>query len=746
MKYIGLYIRAALISAAVLFSHAGLAQQLSNAKVPVSLKDAFQARFSAPNYCIEKTSLYLKVKNPDNKPTDALNLLEGQTEAASQKSSGLQINYVFPTQLMAYCYAQIEEYPQVLQLLTPLLSSSNLFTARIRTLNILALEIPEEERPQFSNQFLLSALHEALQKIQQSPFNGSTDLSINLLFTISKLSIESNQYRDANIALEQAKELLKNNPNSRLQAWLAYYYGIYYEQINQQRLAISSLMSANKLSDKQGFTKLSGEVKTRIADMYQQKHRFSRAIDFASQRVELYMNTKNTIKQADSLIQIAILKRKNKENNQALIYLFNALELVQNKSKSDLLAHVFLELGQTYATNNNEQTKQKDLELAQKYLQNARYHFTQLNKPRQQIESLLMLAQLNIVNDDPALAILQLEKVLYLSTEKYHSLRVKAFEKLALSYEITGNHEQAILHFKNFHSLQNRIKERLFRLQQLQITEQLQLFEQTQQQKQLENENTELQKNSNRFRAFTYSLFALFILAACALFYTLINNKKLQKQNELSRQKLASHIRTKLPSQQTDTNHFNYFYRGNPLFYALVNVPFLNSLNELFGILAADKIEQKLGEALQIYFGSSVGIFQIRDNQILFISEQKVHQNAALFAQKIEQFFNSFAERHNLQKSISIGLVAFPFLNNASRAINPTRILNLSSLALFGASQIRESKKQSSWVELFAIDNLQPAFFDGDLWVLGQTAIKKGIVKINSSHNDHLIKWPELDK
>ena len=57
---------------------------------------------------------------------------------------------------------------------------------------------------------------------------------------------------------------------------------------------------------------------------------------------------------------------------------------------------------------------------------------------------------------------------------------------LALSYEITGNHQQAILYFKDFYGLQNRIKEHQFKLQQLQISEQLQLFENTQQQKQLE--------------------------------------------------------------------------------------------------------------------------------------------------------------------------------------------------------------------------------------------------------------------
>ncbi|MFT5559849.1 MAG: hypothetical protein ACI9RZ_002337, partial [Sphingobacteriales bacterium] len=52
---------------------------------------------------------------------------------------------------------------------------------------------------------------------------------------------------------------------------------------------------------------------------------------------------------------------------------------------------------------------------------------------------------------------------------------------------------------------------------------------------------------------------------------------------------------------------------------------------------------------------------------------------------------------------------------------------------------------QNSWVELYAIDNLPPAFFDGDLSRLGQIAITKGLVKIHSSNSNYLFTWPELE-
>ncbi|PKG38514.1 tetratricopeptide repeat protein [Psychromonas sp. Urea-02u-13] len=718
------------------FSPAILAIELLDAHIPAPLKNAYHGRYKAPEICIETSKGYIK-----NQQAFDMN-----SAPITDESDELANNGALPVQLLAFCYAQIEEYQQAYLLLSSLLKQQTFSHEQLRTLNILASEIPEEKRLEFSNQLLIKIFTTSLKKLEASPFVNAPNLEVQLLLTITKLSLQSNQYRSANLALESAKTLLKNKQNTKLHGWLTYYYGLYYEKINQQQLAVSNLFTADKLAEKHNFIKLSGQAKKSIADLYQKKHLFSRAIDFASRRVELYIQTNNTIKQAGSLIQLAILKKQNNEKNQALIYLFNALELIQNKKNSSLLAHIYLELGRTYSGHVTNKDKQKERLLAQKYLQNARYHFTRLKEVRYQIESLLLLARLNIINDDPALAILQLEKILRLSAGNYPTLRVQAFEMLASSYEITGNHQQAILHFKNFHALQNSIKERLFTLQQLQINEQLQLVERTQQQRQLEIENNDLQNTNARFKTLTYGAITLLVISLLSFFYILICNRKLTESDSRSQRQLSFHPRTKLPSQQAQGNEFNYIYHDEPLYYALVNIPFLSQLNELSGIFSGAKLERKLGQALTIFFTNSADIFQIRDNQILFISKQKGHQSAQDFTVKIEQFFMLFTEKYDLPNNISIGIVAFPFLNNVSRAITPTRMLNLSSLALFGASQLRDHYQGNSWLELYAIDNLQPAFFDGDLWTLGQLAIQKGVVKINSSHQNHTFYWPELDK
>ena len=729
MKYIGLFMRTLCTVLLLLLSHMTAALELLDTKLPPALKQAYDTRYYDPLSCLDEIEQYMAQK-----------ALAGGFARGSQEELKTRLLYAPPTHLQAFCYAQIEDYPSALNLLQPLLKKPSVSTDEITTLNLIALEIPQEERPQLTNQLLLEILYDVVQK----PLAKSSNQSVTLQLTIAHLSLQINRYHDTYTALEEAQQLLKANKNNRLHAWLAYYYGLYYEQINQPQLAISYLLSANKLADKHAFIKLSGQVKNSIAGIYQEKHRFPIALNFAGQQVELYQGTKNKIKQAASLIYYALLKRQNNENNQSLIYLFNALELIENYKHSALLAHLYLELGHTYLNSKNEERNY--LNLAQKYLENARFQFTRLNKPRYQIESLLLLAKLNMLNQDPALAILQLEKILQLSEGRYLSLRVQAFELLALNYEMTGNHQQAILHFKNFHALQELIKEHLFELQQLQISEQLQLFEKTQQQKQLEIKNTQLQETADLYKMLTFSSLSLLTLISLLFFYTLKRNKKLNYAHQDAQQRLAFHPRTKLPFQYVESNHFQYIYHNKPLYYALLNIPFLSQLNELLGTYGAMKIERKLGEELKMYFADNVDIFQFRGNQILFIAEQKEYENAGHFAQYIEDFFTFFCTQQQLASAVSCGVVAFPFLNSASRALNPSQTLNLSSLALFAASQIREQKQESSWVELYAIDNLQPAFLNGDLWRLGQIAIDKGIVKIHSSHPGFKFNWPNHPK
>jgi len=723
--------------------------EMIDAVFPAKLKNSYKMRQLQPLSCIKTTTAFIKevklISAAANNATTEETLADAwDTEQQTSTSTSIQASPSnASTQLLATCYFELEDYEQSLALLMPLLKTPSVTSDEMRTLTLIANNVPESERPQLSNEMLISMLTNSLSIIEKENNFESTNLINTLNFGIVKLALESNQYQLANTALTKARENIKGVKDAESNAWLAYYYAHYYDQINQHQLAISYFLAANSIADRLTLTKLSSLVKESLSTLYQQKHRYKQAIKFANQRVNLLLHSENYVQQADSLLKLAILKRENKEFNQALIYLFNALDLVEKKN-SLLVANIYLELGKSYSSFPDE--LEKNTNFAQKYLQNARRQFQRLNKLEKETESILLLAQLNIRNKDTGLAILQLEEVLILAKNKFPELRVAAFEMLALSYELAGDHQKANFYFKSFHELQNTIKERVFTLQQLKIDEQFQLIEQTQQQIQLETANNQLLLKNNLFQSVAYWASSLFLLALLIIFFILFKYKKLIKLERLTHKKMQYHPRTLLPAHHSQMKNSDLAYQGKPLFYALVHIPFLNDLNEFKGLFTAESLEKTLGKKLSTHFSPNTRVSQVRDNQLLFISEQDQHGNAEKFAQNIAQFFKTFAKTHSLNELVSSGVVAFPFLNNVSRAISPERMLNLTSLALFGACQLREKTQESSWLELYAIEKIQPAFFDGDLWLLGQAGIRNGIVKLKSSHQEISIKWPEINK
>lgn len=733
MKNIGLYMRISVALMLLQFSYTAAAFELNSANIKMALREASNARYSDPLTCITQTKQYIEQQKH-------FKVNSWPRHSANKEDNSFPIEAI---QLLSFCYTQLENYDAAINILLPLLQRHDLSANNIGILNLIALTIPQKYRPTLPNSELLGLLIEAETELKQPPYTNSSTLSIELLFSIVKLSLQENQYQQAINGLEEIKKRTNDKKNIKYQAWLSYFYGVYYDQINQSQLANSAFLQANKQANKHNLIELSGVVKKRLIEVYRKKYRLSIAMDFAKQRIELYLDTKNNIKQADSLIELAVLKRQKKQNNQSLIHLFNALELIHNNKHSVLLAHIYLEIGRTYLSSENDHNH---LLLAQKYLQNARYHFKRLNYPRYQFESLLLLAKLNIINKDPALAIIQLEKILDASDQQLFSLRVQAFEMLALSYELTGNLQLAILHFKNFHALQNRIKQRLLELQQLQISEQLQLFEKTQNQEQLEAQNTQLQEVNSTQRRLAHSALLLLLLVSILYFYTLNRNKNLNRNNRYKERQLGFHKRTKLPLQYARQHNFSSIYTGDPLYYALLHLPFLNNITELKGVNEGNKIEHRLGVALKKQFMDNMHLFQLRDNQILLITQQSEYYDVQQLVQTIQRFFESFTKINNIESSIACGVVAFPFLSNAPRAISATRTLKLSALAMSAANQIRLTSQESSWVELTAIDNLQPAFLDGDLWRLGQVAVDKGLIKINSSQSDFIFTWPIQNK
>jgi len=731
MRYINLFIYT---FALLLFSKNATALALIDAKVPSSLQNAYDMRYQDPLQCISAVNTYLfqqKAFTRNNK--------SAKTHGTTKKP--LTLLYVLPTHLQAFCYSQIEDYPNALKLLQPLFKKTVLSLEDLTTLSLIALEIPEKKRPQFSNLYLLKTLKNIdPKKVKLSPY-----MKVLSALTIAHLALKEDNYHLAFFTLEQARAIPNKTP--RLNAWVSYYYGVYYSKIDQPQLAIYSF----QLAGESGFINLNGLAKKGVIDVYTSKHRFQTALNYAAEYIDIYYATKNIVKQANGLINYAILKRKSNQYNRSLIYLFNALELIQhnssnnkNKNRKSLLAKIHLELGHTYLL---ERAKNlNNLQLSERYLRNALMHFKALNNREKQIEALLLLAKLQIIKHSPVNAITELNNLLKIAKSEYPALRIQAFKMLASTYKEANNLTKSVEFYSKYIALEETLKNKQFTLQQLQVTEQLQLFKIDKQRKDLEIGYENLLQEIGMYKMASYTLITFLLLVAFLCFYIFRRHGSLNHAHQYAQQRLSVHPRTNLPFQYADSNHFQYTYHEEPLYYALLNIPFLSQLNELLGTHGAMKIEKRLGERLQAEFNDNTDVFQFRGNQILFIAKQTKYATADLLANEIEAFFNQFCEEHELSAQVSCGIVAYPFLNKAPRAFSASRTLNLSSLALFAASQIRKKEKQSSWVELHAIENLQPAFFNGDLWQLGYKAIEKSLIKINSSHPGFPLNWPQSNK
>ncbi len=696
------------------------------------LHQAFQNRYLNPKRCI------ILMKNYINNSARYNNIAKNKKTLTNQGHN--------PILLLAFCYIQLDQYSKAVKLLSPFLSGQNVSKNTIEALSLMAIEIPEDERLNMTDQQLYKLTKHQLSGIKDVTLANKSKLKISLQFTLIQLALSVNDFKSAGHFMDIIKAELEKHKNIYGNTLLDFYYGVYYVSINQQQVGLGYLLHANKLAEYNKYIGLNSRIKTTISQLYQQKYQFELAGTFAAQNVDIQMRTKNQIKQAESLINLAILKRQNKQYNTAIIYLFNTFELISGEGNVNIFAELFFELGKNYAAEFEENHLAKTLELADKYLQNARADFTKIGKTKSEIKTLLLLSKLNIDKKEIALAILQLKKALFISGSNYPMLRIQAYEMLASSYEVTGNHKLAILNFKKFYTLQTKIKANLFRLQQLQISEQLYLFKKNQKHRELENKNKKLNQKNMKIAA--NILFYQWIVAISILLiiYLLTKIYQFNRRQKTASELLSFHRRSSLPTQDIQDNHYTTLYIGKPLYYALIHVPYLSHLNLLKGLFKGKKIESRLGKLLLKDFKGKADIFHIRDDQLLFISEQALHKDAIDLILKIEQFFIMFADKYCLSGNISIGLTAFPFLQHAEKAVNSERTIDIISLALYGAKQLQAQSHEMSWVEFSAIDKLSPAFIDGNLWSIAQKGINKGIIKVRSSHPHLVIDWPEIKK
>ncbi|RJG51201.1 tetratricopeptide repeat protein [Motilimonas pumila] len=710
------------------------AQDIINMDLNRELGAAYQLHRKAPLQCIEivdeflsenKTQLQQSRNAFNNK--DSFSLSSDNTQA---------IIHAF--QIKSICYSKLK----------------NLDQAQV---NIeIAIELAQVNKQLFElahSQLLFGQLLfdqaqkpiEALRQVQQASLQAESlsgdetaNLQLAIHLALADFYTQKDKFQQANQELEAAKSIANKLGQAPLIAWVNFYWGRYYIRISQPQLALSHYVDAKSMAENTQDQELIARATHEISDIYRIQGKLDKALHYANLSASAYQELEDERELAHALIYMAILHRKNQEYSLSMVYFGNAEDLLTNLKDVPGIALCYFEMGKTFL-------KMHSVDEARDALNTARFQFKKLDDTKRLADTLLLLGRLNIEQGEAGIARIQLEKVLAISESlALLEQRERAYELLAAAYELTGHYRKAIENFKQFHALQTKIKQLEFTLEQNKFNEQYQLIERTQQITVLEQDNQKLSDKLQIFLTVTVVIAALLFV----LFYRYTSNwlklKHLKNSNRQLNQQLNQHPSTLLPlftdQVQQSLTHTNQ--RPAEIF-CLLTVPFLNEIYQQFGVLKAQRIEKEFGMFLQTRQKTGETFYQVKDNQLLFICPREPEHNPAKIADKLAQKVDEFASKHDLNTRIAMGMIGFPFLPKAPGAIDHKRGVDLAYLALLGAQQLQVQHEQT-WLELYAIDCPQAAFFNGDIWQLGQQAIAKGLVKVNCNGDKTLLSWPLL--
>ena len=128
----------ALLSCLLLsISHSVWAIGLADSLIPASIKASYKTRQLEPLTCIKSVTQFIdKVAAlpPPVNTRNSENLLTNNKRVPNNA----------PTHLLASCYIELENYEKSLSLLMPLLKNPSATPDEIRTLNLIASEIPDK--------------------------------------------------------------------------------------------------------------------------------------------------------------------------------------------------------------------------------------------------------------------------------------------------------------------------------------------------------------------------------------------------------------------------------------------------------------------------------------------------------------------------------------------------------------------------------------------------------------------------
>ncbi len=709
------------------------------------LQQAQQISIANPERCIQLTESMQRLQdNPllagnNNRNSSSLRLRDRLLQHNSrQQTQALLIS--------AACYAREERYPEAIN---ALLSAEQLATRQhfndlagislYRQISILGLDL---DKP-------IPAHHawKRLNTLLQSDPTLNKKLPVYLGLLNSALAIRRQLPEIARDILSQVRTLLLTTPDPVLSAWADMLEGDLLHLTNQDEHSLLAYHETLQHAQQLNQQPLQLQLVTRISELLTQKQDLPNAISYAEQALELTQQLGNDGWQADAIIHLAQLKREARETNLALALLLNASGVYQHTTRPQDLARLHLEIGKTYQQLHRYNE-------AQTYLTAAYELFHRQQLPYYERLTLLSLAELYTQQDNPLRAIVLLEQMLNTPIPEQKSIEKELYRLLAIAYENNQQFDKALLNYKLYTNSQREADTEAPPTQSDFFANYTRL-DQSQRLQELDNEKHRLDNELNWYFKVGISAALVMTILGIALLWHIRKLRILRNEQQQLQQLIdydpVTNMGTSLLLQKELGNQKHIAIQPDgsaseqpATTLLLFRACGLTDLECRVGLKKAQSILRQVSHAIRQRMPEQSRYYLLSDRLLLCtIPENTIEQHDELIT-RIENRLGVIMRKYGLNERVICGKVQYPFLSKSVNALKPLQTLEICGIALAAAMQLADKLCKNAWVELFAIDYQQAAFFNGELRVKTIDAITKGLVKASSSEKQAGIDWNAL--
>ncbi|HDU8579098.1 MULTISPECIES: tetratricopeptide repeat protein [unclassified Vibrio] len=551
----------------------------------------------------------------------------------------------------------------------------------------------------------------------------------------------------------QAKTMLED---SRSDLALIDYYtavGEFYLNSKKYNLALSELLYGYWQSIESDSGARLAKVNRLLARLFQERRVYDKAIEYLSQAADFYDSYPSSPILADVLEQMGDIYFYQGKFNLALVHYFNVLDHESTSKNINRIIKIRLSLAATYLQLYN-------YALAEQYLDRSKELLEYTDIPKLEAKAALLQSGLAYHQNDSKNVITNAKLALALaekSPENNNFIKQQSYRLLGLGYEQAGEYQLSLQAYKKYTNLVrleqkqlNQISEDAFRQQKEFAEQTIHYIGQSERLEQVEREHRKFQKIS----------FALFITVLVMFLFIMRRGVIMQRQAseiEKLRNDLFTHSRSRLRnlrmlnvklsrSLKKSSETFEQWQMGeliheplnDRLRFVMIDLPFLRSMYVHNGYKAGLELERAFGDFLAEKIEKPSRLYHFSDANLLYIEPNADRDaSAEVMFEKFQTWVDEFAQQHNVNRIIRMGISDYPFLPRAYTAINDEELLDLLLLATHIAREVSLKDKQSHWVFLKAIDNAPAASFaTGNIRTACQHAISQGLIKIHSSYKN----------